>query len=288
MQKKIILLTGSTSGIGKATAFELGRNGYNLILTGRNEKKGNAIAKKIEQRYKVSTDFIKADISSINDVKMLVNQIRNRYDYINVLINNAGATFYKSKKSKDGYELTFATNYLGHFLLTLSLFELLQKADNARIINVSSSAHKNASTDLSDITSPKSYDRKIAYGNSKFAMILFTYELSKKLKDLKINVYAINPGGVATNLGKNNGVYAWFKHYIYHLYNRKLISPQESSEAMVYLSTSKEVENISGKYFYKKEIVKSSYESYNSLLAEELWNLSIKLCKLDENLLFYK
>jgi len=283
MKKKIALITGSTSGIGKAAAFALGNKGFDLILTGRNEQKGNAVKNKINKLYNVRVDFIKADISSIHDVKTLADQVINRYDHLDVLINNAGALIYKYKKSKEEIELTFATNYLGHFLLTLSLLKLLKNTHKARIINVSSGAHSNVSINLNNITNPLSYNRRTAYGQSKLAQILFTYQLSKKLDSSNITVNAVHPGGVKTNLGKNNGFYTWLKYTIYHLYNRRHISSQEAAEAMVYISTSNEVENITGKYFYLKEIVKSSDESYNLKLAEALWEMSLQLCGLDKS-----
>ncbi len=274
MLTKTALITGATSGIGKACSMGLGREGFNLIITGRNEKEGNKIARKVKTKYGVNVNFLKADISSISEVNALCDKIKNKYDNIDVLVNNAGARYQHYQKSIDGIELTFATNYLGHFALTLSLLDLMKHVQGARIINVSSSAHWKASIDIDDIKNPKNYDRRTAYGQSKLAIILFTYEISRRLKGTNITVNAMDPGGVATNLGRNDGLISWAKHYIFYLSKRTLISPSKAAKAIVYLSTSKDVENTSGKYYFRKDISKSSALSYNNKLGEELWNLS--------------
>jgi NAD(P)-dependent dehydrogenase (short-subunit alcohol dehydrogenase family) len=285
MGSKTALITGSTSGIGRATAIALGNAGFNLILTGRNEIKGNKISKRIQNNYKVNADFITTDISSLNEVKLLADKIKNKYTSLDVLVNNAGARFDTFQKSKDEIELTFATNYLGHFLLTLSLLDLLKKTSKARIINVSSSSHFGIQLDLDNIINPENYNRKTAYGQSKLALVLFTYKLSKKVDQFNITVNAIDPGGVATNIARNNGLIAWLKHYIYYILKGTLISPSKAAEGLTFLSTSKTVENVSAKYFQKMEIVKSSEESYNDDLMEKLWGTSLKLCAINESLL---
>ena len=288
MQSKTALITGSTSGIGKATAIALGKAGYNLILTGRNEKRGNKIAKKIQRYSNVHADFIKADISSLNEVKLLADKIKNKYTSLDVLVNNAGARFDAFKKSKDEIELTFATNYLGHFLLTLSLLDLLKKTTNARIINVSSSAHSGSNFNLENIINPKNYNRKKAYGDSKLAQIFFTYKLSKKVNQFNITVNAVHPGGVATNIARNNGIIAWSKHYVSYILKGSLISPSKAAEAIYYLATSKEADNITGKYFNKNEMARTSDISYDPELSDKLWEKSLELCDLDENNIFIK
>ena len=285
MGSKTALITGSTSGIGKATAIALGKAGFNLILTGRNDNKGNKIAKKIKKKSNVEADFIKADISSLNEVKLLADQIKNKYESIDVLVNNAGARFDTLKKSKDEIELTFATNYLGHFLLTLSLLDLLKNTNNTRIINVSSSSHSGIKLDLDNIINTKNYNRKTAYGQSKLALILFTYKLAKLLEPFNIKVNAIDPGGVATNIARNNGLIAWLKHNVYYILKGTLISPSKAAEALFFLAVSKDIGYITGKYFQKMEIVKSSPESYDDDSMEKLWETSLKLCAINESIL---
>ena len=275
---KLSLITGATSGIGKATASELAKLGFDLILTARNEIKGKSLSDSLSKKYKIKSEFIKCDISSLNDVKTLAEKVKSKYNRLDVLVNNAGSRFPDYQKSVDGIELTFATNHLGHFLLTHLLMDLLRKSSSARIVNVSSSAHAVKEIDVDDLTSPKNYNRSLVYGRSKLANILFTYQLSQKLNGQNITVNALHPGGVASNFAKNEGLVRWIKHISYYLLKRNLLTPKQGAETVVYLASAREVEGITGKYFYKKKEKKSSDESYNIEKAKQLWELSEKLC----------
>jgi NAD(P)-dependent dehydrogenase (short-subunit alcohol dehydrogenase family) len=282
MRNKICLITGATSGIGKAAALNLSDLGASLILLSRNEEKGKKICNQIRKRmHDVQIKFYKVDISSMKEVRNVSEKIKKDFDHIDVLINNAGARFDKYFKNDVGMELTFATNHLGHFLLTLSLIEMLKKSTQGRIINISSPAHTRATQELDDIAAPIHYDRRIAYGRSKLANIYFTYELSSRLKNSNITVNAVDPGGVATNFSRNNGLYPWLKHYLSYILKLKLISPQKAAETIVYLSSSGEVSGITGKYFFKKKEISSSPASYNRDAALKLWQLSLKLTGID-------
>lgn len=283
MKNKIALITGATSGIGKASAFAFGKAGINLIITGRNEKAGTKLVKQITKRYGIKIEFIKADLSSLNEVRSFCEKIKNKYEALDILVNNAGARFYQYIKSPDNIELTFATNYLSHFLTTLLLFDLLKKSESARIINLSSGAHWNNNIDINNILLPAEYDRRKAYGQSKLAMILFTYELSKRINKKDITVNALDPGGVATNLGRNNGLIAWSKHYISYLSRGTLVTPATAADAVLYLSTSEDLINVTGKFFFRKEMRKSSDVSYDGKLANDLWELSMKTCDITFN-----
>ena len=278
MTKKTCLITGATSGIGKATATELAKLGFDLVLTSRSVEKGTQICKSISKKYNVKTEFFECDISSLNDVRKLAEVVSSKYERQDVLINNAGSRFNEYKKSKDGIELTFATNHLGHFLLTYLLFDLLKKSNSARIINVSSSSHGGKKINFDEIAFPKNYDRKEAYGQSKLANILFTYELASRCKETTITTNTLNPGGVATNIGRNDGLIPWVKHLVYHSLKRKLLTPKQGAQTVVYLSSSPEVEGIAGKYFYMRKEKQSSVESYDIEAAKRLWELSEKLC----------
>ncbi|MBV6421686.1 MAG: 3-oxoacyl-[acyl-carrier-protein] reductase FabG [Ignavibacteriaceae bacterium] len=277
MQDKICLITGATSGIGKAAALKLADTGASLILLSRNEKKGEKICNQIREKNNTQVKFYKADISSMKQVRNVSEKIKSDFNHIDVLINNAGARFDNYFKNDEGIELTFATNHLGHFLLTLSLIEMLKKSSQGRVINISSAAHANGTEELYDIVAPEHYDRRLAYGRSKLANLYFTYELSSKLKNSNITVNAVDPGGVATNFSRNNGIIPWMKHYLSYLLNLKLISPQKASETVVYLASSDEVSRISGKYFFEKKEINSSSASYSKETAMKLWQLSLKL-----------
>jgi NAD(P)-dependent dehydrogenase (short-subunit alcohol dehydrogenase family) len=285
MRKNFCLITGATSGIGKAAASVLAQKGFSLILTGRNSGKGRSYANDLVKKFPdISTEFIPADLSSMEEVKQLAAKISSGYERIDVLINNAGARFNDFVKSKDGIEMTFATNHLGHFLLTHLLMDLIKRSPSARIINVTSSVHSGCTNDFSDAAAPTNYDRKAAYCKSKLANLLFTYELADRLRNSKVSVNAVNPGGVLTNLGRNNGLIPWFRHIGYYLLKRELLSPSEGADTIVYMAEAPELEGITGKYFYKRKEIKSSPESYRKEDALKLWDLSIKLCELDNKI----
>jgi len=283
MNNKICLITGATSGIGKAVAFKLSDLGASLILLSRNEEKGDRICEQIRKRTEnAQVKFYRVDISSMRDVKSAVERIKSNFNHIDVLINNAGARFDNYLKNDQGVELTFATNHLGHFLLTLSLIEKLKKSEQGRIINVSSSAHTGVTQELDNIVVPVNYDRMVAYGRSKLANLYFTYELSNKLKNSKITVNALHPGAVATNIGRHKWLPAWAKYYIFYILNRRLISPQKAAETIIYLASNMEVRKITGKYFFDKKEIKSSSASYDREAALKLWQLSLNLTGIDE------
>lgn len=282
MKNKICLITGATSGIGKAAAFNLADFGASLILLSRNEGKGEKICNQMKKRINnAQVKFFKVDISSMKEVRNVSEKIKSDFNHIDVLINNAGARFDNYLKNDEGIELTFATNHLGHFLLTLSLIELLKKSTQGRIINISSPAHSRGTENLDDIVTPENYDRRLAYGRSKLANLYFTYELSSRLKSTSITVNAVDPGGVATNFSRNNGLFAWAKHYLSYILNRKLISPHKAAETIIYLASSNELSKTTGNYFFEKKEINSSPDSYSKDAALKLWLLSSKLTGID-------
>src|SRR5688572_27132290 len=282
MEGKVCLITGATSGLGRAAARELGRLGATLILVGRNAGKGRAVATGIARSGNPKVEFIPADLGSLAQVRALARSVHERYDHLDVLINNAGAKFDNFGVSQDGVELTFATNHLGHFLLTCLVSDLLLKSEHARIINVASGTHTSVPRFYEAPPTAQNYDRKSAYAQSKLANVVFTYELAKRLRGKPVTVNALDPGGVATALGRNNGLLPWLKHIVYYLAKRKLLTPAKGAETILYLATSPAVNGTSGKYFFEKREVKSSDASYDSESGRRLWEMSIKLAGLTE------
>lgn len=280
MQNKICLITGATSGIGKAAAKELAKLGFDLILTGRSEEIGKSLSVSLTNKYEINTQFIKCDISSLNDVRSLAEKVKLNYERIDILINNAGSRFSEYYKSVDGIELTFATNHVGHFLLTYLLTDRLANSTDARIINVSSSAHYGKQIDIDDLVSPNEYQRSLIYGRSKLANVLFTYEFARRNNHSNITINALDPGGVATNFAKNEGFYTWLKHISYYIAKRQLLTPRQGAETVVYLASSDKVKGINGKFFFEKKEIKSTDASYDINNAKKLWELSEKLCDI--------
>ena len=269
-----IMITGGTSGLGYRTAFILAQDKNNkLILIGRNKKKGNDAVSKIKNETKNSNiKFLNADLSSINETSLLANKLIS--EKINVLINNAGALFYSRNKSTEGIEKTFALNHLSYFVLTNLMLKNKTIKNGGRIINVASGAHRGVDLNFDDIEMVNNYNGWKCYKKSKLCNILFTKKLSELTKKKKITVNCLHPGFVKTNFGKNNTGFAGL--VIKSLMNFFAIKVEEGAKTIIYLASSPEVENISGKYFYQSKINKPSNFAENNSSAEKLWKHSIE------------
>ena len=269
-----IMITGGTSGLGYRTAFILAQDKNNkLILIGRNKKKGNDAVSKIKNETKNSNiKFLNADLSSINETSLLANKLIG--EKINVLINNAGALFYSRNKSTEGIEKTFALNHLSYFVLTNLMLKNKTIVNGGRIINVASGAHRGVDLNFDDIEMVSNYNGWKCYKKSKLCNVLFTKKLSELTKKNKITVNCLHPGFVKTNFGKNNTGFAGL--VIKSLMNFFAIKVEEGAKTIIYLASSPEVENISGKYFYQSKINKPSNFAENNSSAEKLWKHSIE------------
>ena len=282
MNRQICLITGATSGIGKAAALALAKRDYELILIGRNEKKTIRVCRNIKNKtHNNKVNYLVFDLSLLQDVRSTAGKIKNAYDRIDVLINNAGAKFLRHQLTREGIELTLATNHLGHFILTLSLIDLLKSSPSARIISVSSGAHYAGNGVIENILTEDNYDGRRQYSNSKLANVLFTYALADKLKGKGIVVNAVDPGGVATNFARNNGLWHWMKHRIYYLKKRQLLTPKKGAETLVFLASANDVVGITGKYFSEMKEKRSSDISHDKVLQDKLWELSVKISGID-------
>lgn len=282
---KIIVITGATSGIGRAVALSLGHCGSTLVLVGRNSRNGEELVRMIRSDSPDSAaKFFQADISNMAEVRELVSRIKNLYDRVDVLINNAGARFSQFEETSEGIERTFATNHLGHFLFTALLLEHLMRVPGARILTVGSSAHFGVCSNPAWVLTRTTYERKSAYGTSKLANIIFAYELARRLSGTSITSNAIDPGGVATNLGRNNGLAAWLRHLTYYASKGQLIMPSRAARHIVFLALAEEFEGMTGQCFFECKPVTSSELSQDLATARELWSLSVKLTGMDASL----
>ena len=279
------VITGATSGIGRATARRLAALGANLVIVGRNARAGREVVRDLQRLVPAAeVAFVQADLSNLNDVRRLAADIGDTFSRLHVLINNAGARFDTYRMTPDGIELTFATNHLGHFLLTCLLYDSLVRAGGARVITVASGSHHGANTADGWFPSREKYDRRLAYGNSKLANVLFGYELARRVSGTTVTSNIADPGGVATNFARNNGVVAWVRHLMAHTLSRDLISPHKGAEGIVYLATSEEVNGVNGKYFHRGRVVESSPYSRNPEAARQLWELSIEVSGVRDRL----
>ena len=281
MHKKVCVITGATSGIGEATALGLAKMGATVVIVGRDEKQGVAAQNEIQNKSgNPDVDLLLADLSSQAEIRKLAEEITARYPTLHVLINNAGIAPVKRSVTLDGIERVFAVNYLAPFLLTNLLLELLKASAPARIINVAGDFHRKATIQFDDLMSEKYYDGVRANNQAKLALILFTYELSRRLDGTGVTVNCLHPGAVATDGPLKDPDLPAFSRVMYKLVRVFFASPEKGAETSVYLSASSEVENVSGKYFIKKTSVESSPESYDEEIARRLWKISEELTGL--------
>lgn len=281
VQNKVVLLTGGTDGIGKVAACELAERGARLVLVGRSpEKTERTVEEIVGATGNLDVAFLLADLSSQSAIRGLARKFRDRYDRLDVLINNAGGFFMRYQESVDGIEMTLALNHLAYFLLTNLLLDVVLDSAPARIINVSSDAHRNAEMKIEDAEEGEAYSGWRAYSESKLANVLFTYELARQLEGTGVTVNALHPGFVATNLGADN--FGFLGSIARKIVNLTAISPEKGAQTIVYLATSPEVHGVSGKYFVKQEPVQTSPATYDEAAQEHLWDISAERTGLDE------
>jgi len=278
MESKVCLVTGATSGIGKVAALELARLGARVVMVGRSEEKCMDTEKMIiAQVPDAQIEYFIADLSSQEQIRDLSQKFLARFDRLDVLLNNAGGYFLRRHETVDGFEMTFGLNHLNYFLLTNLLLDLLKTSAPARIVNVASSGHKKNSLDFENLQNKGFFNGRQVYGRSKFANILFTYELDRRLEGTGITVNAVHPGWVATNIGKNNG---WFVSLAIRILQRKAISKEAGARTLIYLCSSPSVEGISGKYYYKNVSIPTDPATYNKDHAQRLWEISEEMTGL--------
>ncbi len=276
MEGKICIITGANSGIGKATAIDLAKMNATIVMMCRSKERGEEAQKEIiELTGNKKVDLLLCDLSSQESIRKFVSEFKSKYQKLHILINNAGIMLSKRVISVDGFEMNFVVNYLASFLLTNLLLDVLKKSAPSRIINVSSAAHRMAKMDFDDLQSEKRKYRLFKiYGTSKLALMLFSYELSRRLEGTSVTVNTLHPGVVNTNLGQDQSS---FSRGFAKLFFKK---PEKGAETSIYLASSQEVEGITGKYFIKKQQKQSSEESYNEDYAKRLWELSTEMTRL--------
>ncbi|MFO7684274.1 MAG: SDR family oxidoreductase [Chloroflexota bacterium] len=281
LHQKLIMITGATSGIGKVTAHNLAAQGASLILVARSEEKARAVQASIQQQTGVQPEYLLADLADMDQIRQLVAQFQTRHERLDVLVNNAGAFFLNRQETAAGFEMTWATNHLSYFLLTNLLVDNLKASSAARVINVSSDAHKAGEIFFDDPNLTNNFNSWKAYSQSKLANVMFTYELAHRLEASNITANALHPGFVRTGFAKNNGR---FSRLIMPLIHLGAISEEKGAETPTYLAASPEVEGVTGKYFDKKKAIPSSARSYDEAAQKRLWDLSAEMVGLAVNL----
>ncbi|SFO93947.1 SDR family NAD(P)-dependent oxidoreductase [Qipengyuania nanhaisediminis] len=198
------LVTGGYSGLGQETARAMAAKGAHIILSGRDATKLSAAADAIAEQTGATVDTLKCDLASLDSIRKAAAEANERFEKIDLLINNAGVMACDQAKTADGFEMQFGTNHVGHFLLTNLLVPLLEKGERPRIVNLSSRGHHIAPVDFDDPNfESRDYDKWVSYGQSKTANVLFAVGLEKRLSDKGIHAYSLHPGGIMTNLGRH-------------------------------------------------------------------------------------
>ncbi len=283
LNEKIAIVTGANSGMGMATAAALADMGATVVMLCRNEKRGKEALDKLSEKSERRLELMLCDLGDFSSIKALAKEFRGKYTKLDILVNNAGFISLDRQTTKDGLERQFGVNHVGHFLLTMELVDIIP--EGGRIVNVASGAHKTGKIHFEDInlTKPFSFNVIKAYSQSKLANVLFTRELACRLKDKKITVNCCHPGAVATNIGISRDT--GFGKTITGMLKPFFQTPEKGASTAIYLASSNDVKDITGEYFYRCKIAKSSKRSKDIELAQRLFDFSEQLvgCKYTKN-----
>ena len=273
LQGKTAIVTGANSGMGMATVRALSDMGAGVIMLCRSEKRGRQALEKLNSEKQRNLDLILCDLGDYSSIRAFVSTVKSKYSHIDILVNNAGFISLDRQETKEGLERQFGINHIGHFLLTTSLLDLM--SEGSRIVVVASGAHKTGKIHFNDINLHKGFNVFKAYSQSKLANVLFTRELARRLKDRGITVNCCHPGAVATNIGIDRDT--GFGKTVTRLLKPFFQTPAQGARTAVFLASDDTVADITGEYFYKCRIARSSKRSKDMELAKELFEFSERL-----------
>ena len=273
MKGRTVVITGASSGIGLEAAIVIARLGARLALVSRPGQKAARALDEVRQRSGSSNIHLHpCELSALSDVRRVADEIRQQYPRIDVLINNAGTVNPERRTSTDGFELTFAVNHLAHFLMTTLLLDRLVSSAPARIVHVSSAAHRGGDLDFGNLHYQHGgYGILKAYSRSKLANVLFSRELARRLKGSGVTSNSVHPGNVATNIW--NLTPGWFKPILVFL-KPFMLSAEQGGARVVMLATSPDVEGLSGGYYERNKLTNTSSAGADDALASKLWEVS--------------
>jgi len=280
LANKLCIVTGANSGIGKETVREFARQGAYVVMVCRNEER----ARKAKEELVGDTghsglEIMLADLALQHDVRELAQKITDKFDHIDILVNNAGIIADEREETIEGIEKTLAINHLAPFLLTNLLLDHLEKAPDARVVNVSSEVHRMGARnfDIDNLQLNKNYSPTRAYGVSKLCNIMFTHELAKRTKDTSITTFSLHPGVVHTQLAEDA---SWMMKFFYWIGSPFMRSPKSGAETSIYLATADNVISQNGKYFRNKKKSNPAAIAYDDDLTTQLWEKSAVLTGL--------
>jgi retinol dehydrogenase 14 len=284
MAGKTVLITGATSGIGRATALGLATMGAQVAIIGRDRQRADDTAREIRTAGGDQVDVFVADLSSQSEVRRLAEEVLDRYTQIDVLINNVGGYWKTRHVTVDGLELTFALNHLAPFLLTNLLIDRLKQSAPARVVTVSSNAQAQGRIDFDDLQGEKSYSGARAYSQSKLANVLFTYELARRLQGTPlpdqaiVTANALHPGVVSTPFGTEDP--ASVQRVFIPFLRAFMKTPAQGAATSIHVASAPDLEQVTGRYFANSKPKRSSKPSYDEAAAARLWRVSGNLVGL--------
>jgi len=273
LKGKTAIVTGANSGMGMATVKALSGMGARVIMLCRSEKRGREALTKLNADGHRAIELILCDLGDYSSIRDFVSQVKKKYEHIDILVNNAGFISLDRQETKEGLERQFGINHIGHFLLTTSLLDLM--GEGGRIVNVASGAHKTGKIHFDDINLHKGFNVIKAYSQSKLANVLFTRELARRVKDRGITVNCCHPGAVATNIGIDRET--GFGKTVTGLLKPFFQTPEQGARTAIFLASDGSVSGITGEYFYKCRIARSSRSSKDPALAKKLYEFSEEL-----------
>ncbi len=273
VDKKIAVVTGGNSGMGKATVAALADRGFTVIMLCRSITRGETALRDLMRKKDRDIWLMQCDLGCMEDIRRFTEEFKCLFPRVDVLVNNAGVISLDRRETSDGLEEQFGVNHIGHFLLTLRLLDIMEKG--SRVVVIASGAHKVGKIHFEDYNLTKGFNVMKAYGQSKLANVLFTRELAMRVKAKGITVNCCHPGAVATSMGvdRNTG----FGTAITGLLKPIFLTPEEGAKTAIYLATSPEVGRVTGKYFYRCQISATSRAAKSRKQAKELFELSEKL-----------
>jgi NAD(P)-dependent dehydrogenase (short-subunit alcohol dehydrogenase family) len=272
------MITGANRGIGKATALGLAKMGAQVVMICRDSERGGAAQDEIKRESgNQAVELLLADLSSQASIRQLAQEFNSKYAELNVLVNNAGTYRTRRTLSVDGIEIHFAVNYLAPFLLTNILLEALKAGAPSRVVNLAGIYHRKARINFDDLMSEKDYSASDANKQAKLALVIYTYELARRLEGTGVTVNCLHPGAVATDPLQSDPDSSPLMRFFYKFMKPFFASPEKGAQPSIYLASSPDLEGVTGKFFDRKTEAPSSPESHDQSIARRLWDTSEEL-----------
>jgi retinol dehydrogenase 14 len=282
--REYALVTGATNGIGLWTALGLAKHGYRVGVVARDRPRGEATKIWLAERAPAGqVDLFVANLASLSEVRRLAREVKAQYQRLDVLVNNAGLARHRRELTVDGFERIIAVNHLAPFLLTLELLEPIRESAPARIVNVGSEASDRASLDLDNLQSERHFSIMGAYGQSKLAIMMFTFELARRLEGTGVTVNVVHPGVVATNIFNLGGWRGALIKPLMPVARLFLLSPEQGAKTTLHVATAPELATVTGRYFKDCKEALPNPLSGDRALSAALWDRSAHLTEASDS-----